>query len=156
ERRLMDGDELNEDVKSEQKWINEGQLKPPGEWLKLDSKLAKKLDVAKYVFEGEPRDIPSWLRDRYGLEEKQPRDVGSDWLEDLAEFLCSPAVSVFLVMICITGLILELKVPGIGLPGVVAAICFVLYFWAHSQLAGHLTMLAVLLFLLGLILIGLE
>jgi membrane-bound ClpP family serine protease len=66
-------------------------------------------------------------------------------------------VSVFLVMIGIAGLILELKIPGIGLPGVVAALCFVLYFWAHhDQLRGHLTMLAVLLFLLGLILIALE
>src|SRR5262249_20270879 len=62
----------------------------------------------------------------------------------------------FLVMLGITGLILELKIPGFGLPGVVAALCFVLYFWAHSQLAGHLTMLAVLLFLLGLVLIGVE
>ena len=40
--------------------------------------------------------------------------------------------------------------------GVLAALCFVLYFWAHSQLAGHMTMLAILLFVLGLILIGVE
>ena len=39
----------------------------------------------------------------------------------------------------------------------VAALCFVLYFWAHhDQMRGHLTMLAVLLFILGLILIALE
>ena len=35
-------------------------------------------------------------------------------------------------MIGIAGLILELKMPGIGLPGVIAAVCFVLFFWAHS------------------------
>ena len=46
--------------------------------------------------------------------------------------------------------------PGVGVPGVVAAICFVLYFWSHSQLAGQITMLAVLLFVLGLILLALE
>jgi membrane-bound ClpP family serine protease len=156
ERRLMDGDELNEDIKSKQLWVNEGQVKPAGGLLTLNAKQAQKLDVARYVFEGEPQQLSAWLRDRYGLEERQPREVGADWLEDLAEFLCSPVVSVFLVMIGITGLILELKIPGVGVPGVVAAICFVLYFWAHSQLAGHLTMLAVLLFLLGLILIALE
>jgi len=61
-----------------------------------------------------------------------------------------------LVMLGIACLILELKMPGVGLPGVIAALCFVLYFWAQSQLAGQITMLAVLLFVLGLILIGLE
>jgi membrane-bound ClpP family serine protease len=59
-------------------------------------------------------------------------------------------------MIGIACLILELKMPGVGLPGVIAAVCFVLYFWAQSQLAGQLTMLAILLFVLGLVLIGLE
>src|SRR5437588_12735235 len=65
-------------------------------------------------------------------------------------------MAVFLVMIGIACLILELKMPGVGLPGVLSALCFVLYFWAHSRLAGHLTMLALLLFVLGLILIALE
>jgi membrane-bound ClpP family serine protease len=46
--------------------------------------------------------------------------------------------------------------PGVGIPGVIAAICFVLFFWSHSQLAGQITMLAVLLFVLGLVLIALE
>jgi membrane-bound ClpP family serine protease len=156
ERRLVDGNELNEDRRGEQKWEGVGWLKPPGEWLRLGAADAKKLDVAKFVYEGDARGLTPWLRFRYGLDDKQPHDVSSDWLEDLAEFLCSPVVSVFLVMIGIAGLILELKVPGVGLPGVVAAVCFVLYFWAHSHLAGHLTMLAVLLFLLGLVLIGLE
>jgi membrane-bound serine protease (ClpP class) len=59
-------------------------------------------------------------------------------------------------MVGIAGLILELKLPGSTLPGVVAGVCFVLYFWAHSQLAGHLTWLAIMLFLLGLVLIGVE
>ncbi len=65
-------------------------------------------------------------------------------------------VSLFLVMLGIAGLILELKMPGVGLPAVVSALCFVLYFWAHSQLSGNFTILACLLFALGLILIGLE
>jgi membrane-bound ClpP family serine protease len=65
-------------------------------------------------------------------------------------------VAIILVIVGISCLILELKMPGVGLPGVVAAVCFVLFFWAHSQLAGQITMLAVLLFVLGLILLGLE
>src|SRR5262249_7244386 len=74
----------------------------------------------------------------------------------LADFLRDPWTSVILVMVGITCLILELKMPGVGLPGVIAAICFVLFFWAHSQLHGQITWLAILLFILGLALIGLE
>jgi membrane-bound ClpP family serine protease len=84
------------------------------------------------------------------------RTPGSDWLEGLGDFLRNPWVSVILVMLGITCLILELKMPGVGLPGVIAAICFVLFFWSHSQLNGQITWLAILLFVLGLILIALE
>jgi membrane-bound ClpP family serine protease len=154
ERRLVDGKELEEDQAGEHRWQKEAELKPAGRLLTLDSAMAKDLDVAKYIFDGKPNEAVAWFRDRYGLE--QIKDARPDWLDDISNFLRSPAVSVFLVMIGITGLILELKIPGIGLPGVVAALCFVLYFWAHSQLAGHLTWLAVLLFFLGLVLVGLE
>jgi membrane-bound serine protease (ClpP class) len=65
-------------------------------------------------------------------------------------------VSIILIMVGVTGLILELKMPGVSFPGIVAALCFVLYFWAQSQLAGQIIMLAILLFILGLILIVLE
>ena len=36
-----------------------------------------------------------------------------------------------------------------------AAICFVLFFWAYS-FVGQFTLLAILLFLLGLVLLGIE
>ncbi len=59
-------------------------------------------------------------------------------------------------MLGITCLILELKMPGVVLPGVISAVCFVLFFWSHSQLNGQITWLAILLFVLGLLLIALE
>jgi membrane-bound ClpP family serine protease len=64
-------------------------------------------------------------------------------------------VTFFLVMIGIIGLILELKMPGTSFPGVIAGVCFVLFFWAHS-FVGQYTVLAILLFVLGLILICVE
>src|SRR5439155_3833512 len=70
--------------------------------------------------------------------------------------LPSSTMSFILVLVGITCLIVELKMPGVGVPGVIAAVCFVLFFWSHSQLAGQITMLAVLLFVLGLILLALE
>ena len=50
-----------------------------------------------------------------------------------AEFLSIPVVTVLLVVIGFTGLILELKVPGLTVPGIIAALCFILVFWAQSQ-----------------------
>src|SRR5205807_3517487 len=79
-----------------------------------------------------------------------------DWLEGLAAFLGDPVVAMFLVIVGVTCLILELKMPGVGVPGVIAALCFVLFFWSQSWMNGQVTLLAVLLFLLGLALLGVE
>jgi membrane-bound ClpP family serine protease len=49
-----------------------------------------------------------------------------------------------------------LKAPGLVVPGVIAAICFILFFWAQTQLGGQLIYLAIMLFLLGLALLGVE
>ena len=82
-----------------------------------------------------------------------------DWLDAVASFLREPVVNVILIMLGVAGLILELKIPGFGLPGIVSAICFVLFFWSHAfagQSTLEFTLLAVLLFVLGIILIGIE
>jgi membrane-bound serine protease (ClpP class) len=160
ERRLIDGDELKKDREGPHRWVDEGQIKAPepafrpGEWFRLGAEKAKELEIARAVVEGDPRAALPKIYAMYGVE--KARDADLDWLDALAAFLREPWVGMLLIMVGITGLILELKIPGVMFPGILAAICFVLYFWANSQLAGHLTMLAVLLFVLGLILIGLE
>jgi membrane-bound ClpP family serine protease len=160
ERKVISGEELARDARGEQRWIDEGQLKPSepafhaGQWFRLDAERAKDLDVAREYFDGTPQEVVPKIYAYYGVE--KARDLGSDWLDEIAAFLQLPLVGMVLITIGVTGLILELKIPGVAFPGILAATCFVLYFWANSQLSGHLTMLAVLLFVLGLILIGLE
>jgi membrane-bound serine protease (ClpP class) len=93
------------------------------------------------------------------MEGVSPADVHTaeaDWLDGLRDFLRDPWTSMVLVMLGITCLILELKMPGVGLPGIISAICFLLFFWSHSQMSGQIVWLAFLLFLLGLILLALE
>jgi len=138
------------------RFVDEGLIKPEGAYLKLDAPLARELGVAKHVVGGDAGGALANVYQALKLEKAQVHDAEQDWLSRLAAFLRDTRVAVVLVMLGIAGLILEMKMPGTALPGVVSAVCFVLYFWAQSQLAGHLTMLAVLLFLLGLILIGLE
>ena len=60
-----------------------------------------------------------------------------------------------LIAMGLIGLIFEFKLPGTTFPGSVAAICFVLFFWAYS-FVGEFTLLAILLFLLGLVFLGIE
>lgn len=86
-------------------------------------------------------------------DNERPRETR--WLDRVAEFFRLPVVNVALVAVGLIGLIFEFKLPGTTLPGAVAAFCFVLFFWAFS-FVGQFTLLAILLFLLGLILLGVE
>jgi membrane-bound ClpP family serine protease len=151
-----------EDFKADQKgpkvWRSLGLVKP---WqgqakydhrpLTLTARQARDVGLAQAVV----KDL-SELYEVEGVSPVQVRTPEADWLDGLGDFLRDPWTSVVLVMLGITCLILELKMPGVGLPGVIAAICFVLFFWSHSQLNGQITWLAILLFVLGLMLIGLE
>lgn len=76
-------------------------------------------------------------------------------LDRIAEFFRNPVVNIALIAIGLIGLIFEFKLPGTTFPGGVAAICFVLFFWAHS-FVGEFTLLAIMLFLLGLVFLAIE
>jgi membrane-bound ClpP family serine protease len=152
ERRFLTEEELNEDRKRVQPmWGNNRLINQPGKLLVLKADKAKELGIIRHTV-----DSVNDVYALYGLSPNQVQVAGPDWLDGLALFLRSTTMSIILVLVGVTCLILELKMPGVGVPGVIAALCFVLFFWSHSQLAGQITMLAVLLFLLGLILLALE
>jgi membrane-bound ClpP family serine protease len=157
-RALMSDEDFQADQKGKRLWRSVSLVKPwqgqprlEGRYLTLSARQAKELGVAHDVV----KDLPE-LFQLVGVKPEEVKTVEADWLDGLADFLRDPWTSVILVMVGITCLILELKMPGVGLPGVIAAICFVLFFWSHSQLHGQITWLAILLFVLGLVLIGLE
>lgn len=92
----------------------------------------------------------------YDLKPNQVKEATPDWLNQFRSFLQLPVVTTILVIVGFIGLILELKVPGTTVPGIIAALCFILLFWAWAPVSGQLAWLAGLLFLLGLVLILLE
>jgi membrane-bound ClpP family serine protease len=148
ERRLLKKEEVDHKEWGQEALVKKGE--PNGEFLILTAERAKDLDLVREVVDGYEQ-----LKGIYHLE--NVRNAKLDFLYELATFLQKPIVSIFLIMIGITCLILELKMPGVSLPGVIAAICFVLYFWAQSQqLSGQIITLAILLFILGLLLLALE
>ena len=77
------------------------------------------------------------------------------WAESLVRFLTHPVVSSLLMMVGMLGVLMELRVPGFGLPGTVGLISLALFFWGHGlvRLAG---LEELLLVALGLILVGVE
>lgn len=150
-RKYISKSELEADQQGEHRWRSVGIVKQEGQYLTLTADQARNVGVA--------RDTVNNFEELCQREGVNPGDVPTaeaDWLDALVDFLRDPWTSVVLVMLGITCLILELKLPGIGLPGIVSAICFLLFFWSHSQVSGQIVWLAFLLFLLGLVLLGLE
>jgi membrane-bound ClpP family serine protease len=138
-------------LEEEKGWQKEGTVHPGDGLFYLKARQAREWGVAQY----DDVESPEALYAHYGLDASKVRVARDDWLDKVAQFFRDPLVNVILIMLGIVGLILELKMPGVTLPGIVSAVCFVLFFWAYS-FTGQFTMLAVLLFVLGLILIGLE
>lgn len=149
-KRLMTAQEFEADKAN---WETDGVVKPKGQLLKLSATQAEQLGLARYTTETRE---PSEVYAKYGLDPSKVRDATPAWLDRFATFLKIPAVTVILVVIGFTGLILEMKVPGTMIPGILAALCFILVFWAHTQFSGQMAVLAGLLFLLGLVLLLIE
>lgn len=149
--KLMTRDEFVAAVKRDEGWVEDKVVKPKGVPFRPNATLAAELGLARSTV---PTADVKAVTAAYGLGEAKSPDPGL--LDRFAEFLRIPAVTIILVMIGFIGLILELKVPGLTVPGIVAALCFVLVFWSQSRFSGEMFVLALLLFVLGMVLIGLE
>ncbi|MGL6096159.1 MAG: NfeD family protein, partial [Fimbriiglobus sp.] len=134
-------------------WEPDGVVKPKGQLLKLTASQAEQLGLARFLVD--TRD-PAAVYARYGLDPEKVKDATPAWLDLFANFLKIPAVTTLLVIVAFTGLILEMKVPGTTIPGILAALCFILVFWAHTQFSGQIAVLAGMLFVLGLVLLMIE
>ena len=78
-----------------------------------------------------------------------------NWAEQLVRFLTHPVVSSLLMTLGILGLVVELRTPGFGLPGIVGFVSLFSFFWGHwlVELAGWEQLL---LLAGGIVLIALE
>ncbi|BBO30682.1 NfeD family protein [Lacipirellula parvula] len=78
-----------------------------------------------------------------------------NWAMKLVRALASPGLATFLLMLGLVGMYIEMKTPGVGVGGVVAAIAFLLFFWSKS-LEGTATSLEIVMFVGGIVLLLLE
>lgn len=77
------------------------------------------------------------------------------WLDKLIQFLLNPLLQSIFMMMIIGGIFVEIRTPGIGLPLLTAVVGALLYF-APGYLGHLVSYWEILLFVVGLVLIGVE
>lgn len=113
------------------------------------------LEAIKYNYcEGQFETLDEIMKhmgiERYEVVEYQPTT-----LEKIIGFLINPAVSGILIMLIMAGIYFELQTPGVGFPLIAAVTAATLYF-APLYLEGLAANWEILIFIIGLILLGVE
>jgi membrane-bound serine protease (ClpP class) len=104
-----------------------------GKLLTLTTEEALKHEVADF----RAQTIESVL-DQVGLGGAEVRRAAANWAENLVRFLTHPVVSSLLITVGMLGIIIEIRTPGLGVPGTLGITSLALFFWGHwlVQLAG--------------------
>ncbi|MHC4193559.1 MAG: NfeD family protein, partial [Planctomycetota bacterium] len=100
--------------------------------------------------------VLEFLAKRDGVTFAEPPIVlRTTWSEEMVRKINHPAVMGVLFMIALLGVYVELNTPGLGLPGLVAVICFTVMI-GSKYLVGMANWVEVALFVVGLILLMVE
>ncbi len=92
---------------------------------------------------------------RFGIE-KLPDETRTNATEQFVEWLGGQGwLSMLLFVVGIISLSAELSTPGVGIAGILSAICFLLFFWIHL-FQGTVEWLEILLILAGVVCLALE
>ena len=104
-----------------------------GKLLTLTTDEALKHKIAEFR-----ADTMAEVLKQLGLAGAEVRRASPNWAENFVRFLTHPVVSSLLMTIGILGIILEIRTPGFGVPGVLGIGSLALFFWGHwlVQLAG--------------------
>jgi membrane-bound serine protease (ClpP class) len=102
--------------------------------------------------EGTVNDVAAML-ETAGLANAEIRTLEITPAEKIARFIAMFAP--ILMMIGLGGIYLEIKTPGIGLPGILGATALALFFFGH-HIAGLAGMEDIVLFIIGFILLFIE
>jgi len=84
-----------------------------------------------------------------------PMVLRTNWSEEMVRKINHPAVTGILFMIALLGIYIELNTPGVGLPGLVAVICFAIMI-GSKYLVGLANWVEVALFIIGVFLLFVE
>lgn len=136
--------------------IGDKVLKPKGELLSLTATEA----LEKYgeppqalLGAGKAVDIEALLQSRFGAAGYEVRNFKVTWSEELAQYLT--ALSPILLGLGLLALFIEFKTPGFGIFGITGIVLLAVVFLS-SYVAGFSGHEPLLVFAVGLLLVGLE
>lgn len=95
------------------------------------------------------------LAEHFNQSEQDMIVLGSSWVDTLVTILNFRFVTVLLFVIGMIAVYVEMAAPGIGVGGLVAGLCFGLFFWSRF-LGGTAGWLEVILFMAGVVFILVE
>lgn len=141
-------EELQEQAEP-QTWTKGKRITTPGTPFSVEGSEAVDFRLAEQLVESF-----SQFKQLYGLE-SDPDLLAPGWADFLITALASPGIAMFLLVIGFVALYAELQMPGIGLGGFVAIVCFLLFFWSRF-LGGTAGWLEATLFVAGVCFLLLE
>jgi membrane-bound serine protease (ClpP class) len=86
--------------------------------------------ITHKVADFEADDLPEVLS-KLGLAGAEVRHMDENWAERVVRFLTHPVLSSLLMTLALLGIVVELRTPGFGLPGIVGLACLASFFWGH-------------------------
>nr|WP_235440429.1 nodulation protein NfeD [Paenibacillus sp. DMB20] len=138
------------DMKIEVEMPEIGKTKRAGEIIALSHDEALKVGYADKIADS-TNEVIEWM----GYSTNDVFHMERTFTEKLATFLTHPGVMTLLLFVGIAGVVIELIVPGFGVPGILGIIGFVLYFFGN-YVAGFAGMETWLLFIIGIALMAME
>lgn len=135
--------------------IDNKEIVPKGKILTLTSQEAEK----KYgkpprplLSSGTANSLESFLK-TIGADQAERIEIKETGFERVARGIVK--ISPILLLLGIVGIYLELKTPGLSLPGLLGGFCFLLFFFGHS-IAGLSGQEVFIIFMIGIILVSVE
>lgn len=125
-------------------------VKQKGTLVSLTSEEAVKQNMADGIYQ-----TPDEALNHFGFGGYQVTEHKMSAAEQLARFVTHPLIIPLLLIIGIVGLVIEMLIPGVILPGVIGVSAFALFFFGH-MVAGFTGWESLLLFLLGVVLLITE
>ena len=149
EVRYFSAEELEELGRQEERpaaWVRGGEIEARRG---LSGRKAEEVGLARYL-----AGSLDEFKQLYHLGEELDF-LRPNWAHLLVEQLASPKIAGVLLFVAWFALLAEFSQPGVGIPGFVSAVCFVIYFWSQF-LHGTAGWLEILLFLAGVLSVLVE
>jgi len=123
--------------------------------LTLTASDALEYGIARAVVKGRAGAL-DFLEKRDGVTfAGEPMVLETLWSEEMVRWLNSPAVMAVLIMLALLGVYIEFNTPGVGLPGLVAVICFAVII-GSKYLIGLANWVEVAVLVVGVLLLMVE